>query len=124
MNAHPPFDGEMFDLWKARMKIFIEAYDFEMWDCVINGPFFPTNCINNKVVHKPYNLWTKSDKRKVKLCFKVKYLLMSALRTREYLSIFNFDSAKEIRDILEIIHGNFLYMNKIKLIYMSKEMNH
>lgn len=30
MTTHPPFDGERFNLWKARMDIFIEANDIDM----------------------------------------------------------------------------------------------
>lgn len=38
INAPPPFDGERFHSWKAKMKIFVEANDFEIW-VVISGPF-------------------------------------------------------------------------------------
>lgn len=83
LNTPPPFDGERFESWKARMKFFVEENDFEMWEFFINGTFILSYCIDNKVVHKPDFIWTKEDKRKLKLGFKVKYLMMTALSTRE-----------------------------------------
>lgn len=38
INTHPPFDGEMFDLWKVRMKILIEANDFKIDFDITFGP--------------------------------------------------------------------------------------
>lgn len=58
--------------------------------------FVPTYCINNKIVNKPDNPWIEDDKIKVKLGFKVKYLMVSALSPREFISAFNFKSFKEV----------------------------
>lgn len=38
INTPPPFDSERFHSWKAKMKFFVEANDFEIW-VVISGPF-------------------------------------------------------------------------------------
>ena len=37
------FCGVNYQLWKVRMKIFIESIDKGIWDAIENGPFIPNN---------------------------------------------------------------------------------
>lgn len=90
-----------------------------MWDIIINCTFIPTYYINNKVVNKPYFLWTKENDIQIQLDFKTKYLMTSALRTIECHYVFNFISSKEVWDTLEMIHG---YFPKIKQERMNIQM--
>ena len=30
-----------YQLWKVRMKIFVESIDRGIWDAIVNGPFVP-----------------------------------------------------------------------------------
>lgn len=61
MTTYPPFDGECFSLWKARMNIFIEENDIDTRVTIKNGMFIPTYYINNKVVNRANFLWTGED---------------------------------------------------------------
>lgn len=108
LNTSSLSDGERLDLWKTRTKIFLEANDFDLSNFIIKGSFIHTYYTNNKVVNTPDNLWTEYVKRKVKLGFKVKHLLMSSLSTKELYFVFNCNSTKEIWNTLEIIHEDFL----------------
>lgn len=111
MDTHPPFDDERFVIYKARTQIFIEAIDFELYIFFINGLFVPTILVNNELVNKMINLWTVEDKREIKLGFNVKYLIMSALNAREYFYVFNYNTANEVCNNLEIINKGFPEIN-------------
>ena len=42
----PPFNGANYTYWEARMKIVIQALDYNMWSIIVNGPHIPTHTIN------------------------------------------------------------------------------
>ena len=63
INRPPLFNGEGYAYWKARMKIFIEAIDMEIWKSIENGPFVPKRKINEEVVEIPWESWDDDDKR-------------------------------------------------------------
>lgn len=46
----------------------------------------------------------REDKRKMKLDFKVKHLLINALSYKEFFYVFNCDSANEVWGTFEMIH--------------------
>ena len=48
----PPFNGDRFELWKARFKILIQSFNFELQETIINGYVIPTHYITGEVVHK------------------------------------------------------------------------
>ena len=35
------FDGSNYQFWSNRMSIFIQSYDYEMWDVVLDGSYVP-----------------------------------------------------------------------------------
>jgi len=41
INGPPLFCGLDYQLWKVRMKIFVESIDRGIWDTIVNGPFVP-----------------------------------------------------------------------------------
>lgn len=67
---------------KNENDFFFDAIHFRLWDYVQNGQFVPTHHINTKVVNKSGKLWSTQTKKKVQQNFKVKYLMISVLRTR------------------------------------------
>lgn len=81
-----------FELWEARFKILIKENDFETWDILTIIPFILTFPINNKIVNKSGFHWTGEDKRKIKLGFKFKHLLINALCYKKFCYIFNCDT--------------------------------
>lgn len=51
-------NGERNTIWKARIKFFLEAIDFDLCEYVLDSSFVLNNFINNEVVNKPRELWT------------------------------------------------------------------
>ena len=35
------FDGNDYAYWKTRMRIYLQALDYEIWEVVCDGPFMP-----------------------------------------------------------------------------------
>lgn len=56
-NRPPLFNGTNYTYWKARMKIFIQAFDYDLWGIIINGPHTPTVRIDNIDIAKPESEW-------------------------------------------------------------------
>lgn len=96
MNTPSPFDCDRFELWKDRFEIFIKEIYFEVWNILINGLFIPTFSLNDKVVNKSDFHWTKEDKKKGKLGFKVKHIFINALGSKEFYYVFTCDFSKEV----------------------------
>ncbi|KAH9762965.1 hypothetical protein KPL70_001008 [Citrus sinensis] len=41
-TTRPPFfDGNDYAYWKSRMRIYLQALDYEIWEVVYDGPFMP-----------------------------------------------------------------------------------
>ena len=41
-TTRPPFfDGNDYQYWKTRMRIYLQALDYEIWKVVCNGLFMP-----------------------------------------------------------------------------------
>lgn len=72
LNTPSPFNGDTFELWKSRFKIFIKSISFELWETILNILFIPTHHMNGKVVDKQDFLWTIEEKRKFEIDFKNK----------------------------------------------------
>ena len=45
-NRPPLFNGSNYTYWKARMKIFIQILDYDMWSIIVNRPHTPTKIID------------------------------------------------------------------------------
>ena len=81
-NRPPLFNGANHTYWKARMKIFIQASDYNMWSVIINGPHNPTHIINNAVILKPETDWNDHDRRMAQLNEKAINVLYYAFRCK------------------------------------------
>lgn len=87
INRPPCFDGENYDFWKIRMKIFIQSQDLDIWDAIENGPFIPSHLVNKVVTIKPRTAQDNEDKRKVQFDLKAKNILTSALGMDEFFRV-------------------------------------
>ena len=90
------FNGANYIYWKARMKIFIQALDYNLWILIVNGPYIPTHTINNIVILKSEVDWDDHDKKKMaQLNAKVVNILYCTLDVNEINRIFICTSAKK-----------------------------
>ena len=62
-NRPPLFNRANYTYWKARMKIFIQALDYNIWSVIVNDPHILTHTINNFVILKPEINQNDHDRR-------------------------------------------------------------
>ena len=68
----PFFDGNDYPYWKTRMRIYLQALDYEIWEIVCDDPFMPLT--KNEVeedIPKLSREWNELEKRKATLNSKV-----------------------------------------------------
>ena len=92
------FNEENYNYWKARIKIFIQALDYNLCCIIMNGPHIPTHSINNLVTLKPENEWDDNYRRMAQLNAKAINALYCALSVNEFNRVSSCSSAKEIWD--------------------------
>lgn len=65
------------------IKMFFDYVDYNLWNYVLEFPVIPTPFVDYKVMDKSINIWTAKEKRKIPQVFQARYLMVSALSTRE-----------------------------------------
>ena len=84
----PYFDGNDYPYWKTRMRIYLQALDYEIWEIVNDGPFMPLT--KNEVgedIPKPSRDWNEFEKRKASLNSKAMNALFCALDKKEFYRV-------------------------------------
>ena len=124
-STRPPlFSGTHYGYWKARMKIYIQAVDFQLWRIITRGPHTPIINVNGVDIPKPEDDWDDQDMKKAELNAKAMNLLYCALDPNEFNRILTCNSAKEIWDRLEVTHEgtNQVKESKINLLMHNYEL--
>ena len=105
-NRPPLFDGSNYQFWSNRMSIFMRAYDYEMWDVVLDGPYvlMKTKAGSEALEPKIRSEWTDLEIKRVQENYKVINTLHCALNPTEFNRISICKTAKEIWDKLKVIH--------------------
>ncbi|XVF77858.1 hypothetical protein PTKIN_Ptkin14bG0081000 [Pterospermum kingtungense] len=78
------FNGENYSYWKNRMKLFIQANDYDVWRLIVNGHKIPMKVIGGRSVVKDESEWTTEDIKKAQLNAKALHTLFYALGPNEY----------------------------------------
>ena len=106
------------------MKIFIQAIDYNIWKTIIKGSHKSIIMINGIATPKLEDDWDEQDIKLVELNAIAMNLLYYALDSNEFNRIFIYSSAKEIWDILEIIHEdtNQVKGSKITMLVHKYEL--
>ena len=62
------FDGSNYQFWSNRMSIFMQAYEYEMWDVVLDDPYVPmkTKAGSEALEPKIRSEWTELEIKKFK----------------------------------------------------------
>ena len=59
----PIFNGNKYGYWKARMTIFLQSMDYELWEIIEKGPFITMKKQDEETfVAKHKSEWDDSDK--------------------------------------------------------------
>ncbi|KAH9733812.1 Integrase catalytic domain-containing protein [Citrus sinensis] len=105
-TTRPPFfDGNGYAHWKTRMRIYLQALDYEIWEVVCDGPFMPM--CKDEVgddIPKPSSQWSELEKRKMSLNSKAMNALFCALDKKEFHRVSSCESAQEIWNKLEVVY--------------------
>ncbi|KAH9698517.1 hypothetical protein KPL71_024037 [Citrus sinensis] len=121
-TIRPPFfDGNDYPYLKTRMRIYLQALDYEIWEVVCDGPFMPL--IKNKVgedIPKPSREWNELEKRKATLNSKSMNALFCALDKKEFHRVSSCESANEIWHELEVVYEG---TNQVKESKISRFMD-
>ena len=122
-NKPPLFDGLNYLFWSNRMSIFMRAYDYEMWDVVLDGPYIPmkTKAESEAMEPKIRSEWTELEIKKVQVNFKAINTLHCALNPTEFNRISTCKTAKEIWDKLKVILEGTSQVKESKIALLSNQ---
>ena len=79
----PLFNGEDYAYWKTRMRLFVQANDYEVWKIIMKGPFILTKKVNDREVPKEEWEWDEKDTKMAQLNAKAMHTLFCALGPNE-----------------------------------------
>ena len=108
-HSHIPIlDEDHFDIWKARMLIYLESIDVMLVDCVTDGPYIPMKAnpdptTNGTVgeIKKDKAEWDDEEKKLVALDSKARNIIAGTLSVSTYQKVIKKKSAKEMWDAIE-----------------------
>ncbi|KAH9679703.1 hypothetical protein KPL71_026239 [Citrus sinensis] len=124
-TIRPPFfDGNDYPYWKTRMRIYLQALDYEIWEIVCDGPFMPLT--RNEVgedIPKPSREWNELEKRKATLNSKAMNALFCALDKKEFHRVSSCESANEIWHKLEVVYEGTNQVKESKISRFTDIVN-
>ncbi|KAH9802698.1 hypothetical protein KPL71_001497 [Citrus sinensis] len=122
-TTRPPyFDGNDYPYWKTRMRIYLQALDYEIWEIVNDGPFMPLT--KNEVgedIPKPSRDWNEFEKRKASLNSKAMNALFCALDKKEFHRVSSCESANEIWHKLEVVYEGTNQVKESKISRYTRQ---
>jgi hypothetical protein len=104
-NGIPHFDGQKYDFWSIRMKTYIQAQGFEIWQSIVYGYTVPTTPPTND---KEVKLGQNSSK--------ATNALLNGLNETIFTKVAHCKSAKEIWDKLRNIYEGDKKVKATKLL--------
>ncbi|GAV58732.1 DUF4219 domain-containing protein/UBN2 domain-containing protein [Cephalotus follicularis] len=116
ISKPPYFDGNNYSHWKAKMTIFIQSLDYNLWDLIVDGPNLPT--IRNKngdAIPKSRNTYDDNDRRRVQINAKAKHIIICAINSNDFNKILSCISAKEMWDRLEVTYEGINQVKEAKI---------
>ncbi|KAH9725263.1 Integrase catalytic domain-containing protein [Citrus sinensis] len=122
-TTRPPyFDGNDYPYWKTRMRIYLQALDYEIWEIVNDGPFMPLT--KNEVgedIPKPSREWNEFEKRKASLNSKAMNALFCALDKKEFHRVSSCENANEIWHKLEVVYEGTNQVKESKISRYTRQ---
>lgn len=101
--------------------MFSQSIHHELWETIINGLFIPIPQVNDEVVDKCNSLWTKKERRKFEIDFKMKNFIIMCLDGSNLYYGHCFKITKETWDTLEMIYGVLPSIKQEKMKMWGKE---
>ncbi|GAV68055.1 zf-CCHC domain-containing protein/DUF4219 domain-containing protein/UBN2 domain-containing protein [Cephalotus follicularis] len=105
ISKPPFFDGNNYSHWKAKMTIFIQSLDYNLWDLIVDGPSLPTiRSENGDVLPKPRNTYNDDDRKRIQMNAKDKHIIICAINSNKFNRVSSCNSTKEMWDRLELTY--------------------
>jgi len=104
IHMPPMFSGVNYQVWKVRIKTFIESIDRGIWNAIVNDSDIPVSVVNGISVAKSFDELTDVENKRVQYDCVAKNIITSALILDEFFRVSQCSSAKEMWDILEVTH--------------------
>ncbi|KAH9781613.1 hypothetical protein KPL71_008538 [Citrus sinensis] len=122
-TTRPPFfDGNDYPYWKTRMRIYLQALDYEIWEVVCDDPFLPlTKNEFGEDIPKPSREWNELEKRKVSLNSKAMNALFCALDKKEFHRVSSCESANEIWHKLKVVYEGTNQVKESKISRYTRQ---
>ena len=101
----------------------MRAYDYEMWDVVLDGPYVPMKTKVGSEALKPKirSEWTELEIKKVQVNFKAINTFYCALNPTEFNRISTWKTVKEIWDKLKVTHEGTSQVKESKIAFLSNQ---
>ena len=101
----------------------MQAYDYEIWDVVLDGPYVPMKTRTGSESLKPKfrSEWLKIEVKKVQVNFKAINALHCALNLTKFNRILTCTTAKEIWDKLKITYERTSQVKESKIALLSNQ---
>ncbi|KAL5576060.1 hypothetical protein UlMin_017759 [Ulmus minor] len=124
-TTRPPlFNGNNYGYWKARIIIFLQSMEYELWEVIEKGPYIPMNKVEGSLVEKSKSEWNDIDKKQISINAKAMNILFCALSMEEFNRIRSCKTAKDIWNTLEVTHEgtNQVKESKISMLVHKYEL--
>src|SRR3954463_2049190 len=105
-KGHPLFDGNNYNYWKCRMRIYLQSFNLEIWQIVESAYTPPTT---------PVGQWTNEEKKSMQTNAKAMNALFCALERNEFNRVSNCQTAHEIWHIMEVTHEGTTRVKESKI---------
>ncbi|GAV67889.1 DUF4219 domain-containing protein/UBN2 domain-containing protein [Cephalotus follicularis] len=116
ISKPPFFDGNNYSHWKARMTIFIQSLDYNLWDLIVDGPNLPTSRNENgEQISKPRSSYNDEDRMRVQMNAKAKHIIICAINSSEFNRVSSCVSTKEMWDRLEVTYEDTKQVKEAKI---------
>src|SRR5256886_10717993 len=102
----PLFDGNNYNYWKCRMRIYLQSFNLEIWQIVESAYTPPTT---------PVGQWTNEEKKSMQTNAKAMNALFCALERNEFNRVSNCTTAHQIWHILEVTHEGTTRVKESKI---------
>ncbi|GAV57810.1 DUF4219 domain-containing protein/UBN2 domain-containing protein, partial [Cephalotus follicularis] len=119
------FYGNNYSYWKAKMTIFIQFFDYNLWDLIVDGSNLPTTTNESgEIISKPRTRYNDEDRKMVQMNAKAKHIIICAINSNYFNRVFSCISAKDMWDRLE---GTYEGTNQVKeakiiMLFQDNEM--
>ncbi|GAV58209.1 zf-CCHC domain-containing protein/DUF4219 domain-containing protein [Cephalotus follicularis] len=116
----PYFDGNNYSHWMAKMTIFIQSLDYNLWDLIVDSPNLSTiRNENGEIIAKPRSSYDNDNRKSVQMNTKAKHIIIYAINYSDFNRVLSCISAKEMWDRLEVTYEGTNQVKEAKLVYIK-----